>query len=541
MPKLARNTGIVGALTLLSRLFGFFRDLIVAKLLGAGDLSDTFFVAFRIPNLLRSLFAEGAMTAAFVPVMAEEKEHGKEHLNNTIRAAGTLLLTGSIAVTVIGILYTPTIINLFAPGFDATPGKMERCIELTRIMLPYIIFVAFTAMINGALNTVGVFGASAMAQVLMNITLIIGGVIAGFFPLSSAVNILSISVLVGGAVQIIAQIPALRRNGLSIMPTLKFVVSSNLRILKLMIPAILGATLYQLVIFLNTVFASMLPNGAVSWLFYADRITQLPIGVFTVALASVLLPTLSKSAAAKDDGTFSKDLSDSLRYTSFAMVPIAGALMVLAEPLVEVLFQRGAFTHRDTLMTAASIQALSLGLWATSIHSMMTRAFFAKKDAITPTIIGIISLLTGVTASLALMGSPVNASHGRIDSMILYVRELLTAYLPSGSFGHVGLSFASSISATISVILSLSLIKRVSAKTTFRPFLVATVKSGIATLAAALVADLLASPSLPPSMRLLIMGCGGSLAFTAVLLMTRSQEFFDIVQKIRARSAKDKH
>lgn len=533
MPKLARNTGIVGALTLLSRLFGFFRDLIVARLLGAGALSDAFFVAFRIPNLLRSLFAEGAMTSAFVPVMAEEREAGPAALNRAMRSASTLLLVGSAAAAAVGILYTPEIIQLFAPGFSATPGKMERCVELTQIMLPYIIFVAFTTMINGALNTVGVFGASAAAQVLMNIVLIIGGLIAGFFSLETGVNILAGSVIIGGFVQIIAQLPALKRSQLSILPSLRLFVASNYRIMALFIPAIFGAALYQIVIFINTVLASMLPSGAVSWLFYADRVTQLPIGVFTVALSSVLLPTLSKSAASNNPELFSKDLSDSLRYTSFVIAPIVAGLIVLAEPLVEVLFERGAFTARDTAMTAASIKALSLGLWATSVHSIMSRAFFAKKDTVTPTLIGIASLFIGAVSSLLLMGRPLQTGSSTLEAMIFHSQAWLVSFLPSGSFGHVGLSYASSISATTSVLLSLAIISRAAPGTTFRPFLFTTIKTTLAAAAAA-GAALLVPSELPAILRVIIMSVTGAGILLVTLKLLGSSELREIFIKAKS-------
>lgn len=537
MPKLARNTGIVGGLTLLSRLFGFFRDLIVARLLGAGDLSDTFFVAFRIPNLLRSLFAEGAMTSAFVPVMAEQKEAGRAALNSTLRAASGLLLLGSLAATVLGVMYTPQIIELFAPGFGATAGKMQKCVELTQIMLPYIVFVAFTTMINGALNTVGVFGASAAAQVLMNIVLIIGGLVAGFFDLDSAVNILAASVIVGGVVQVLAQFPALRKNGLSILPSFQIFVASNFKILKLLLPAVFGAALYQIVIFVNTVLASMLPNGAVSWLFYADRVTQLPIGVFTVALSSVLLPTLSKSAASNDAALFSKDLSDSLRYTSFVIAPLAASLIVIAEPLVSVLFERGAFTAHDSLMTAASIQALSLGLWATSIHSMMSRAFFAKKDSITPTAIGVLSLIVGISVSLLLMGRPTHVTNSTLDGAIVGLQNLLLGVFPGGSFGHVGLSYASSVSATVSVMLSLSMIKRAAPTTSFTPFLLSTGKTFAAAGAAAWSASLV-PVTLSPTLRLGMMIATGAVVLILALKALRSRELEEISAKLLKRAGR---
>jgi putative peptidoglycan lipid II flippase len=243
-------------------------------------------------------------------------------------------------------------------------------------------------MVNSALNAKGVFGASAWAQVTMNLVLIGGGIIALFTSPETATYLLACSVLVGGVAQLISQIPACKRAALSFRPRGSLFNPAVKELLLLMLPAIVGASIYQLTIFFGTLLASLKGEGSVSWLFYADRVAQFPLGIFSIALASVLLPTLSKAAAGNDSGTFSDSLAISLRYTTFVILPMSAIIWSLALPIVQLLFERGKFTPLSSLMTSAALQALALGLWAVSFHSMVVRAFIAKKDTVTPTVIG---------------------------------------------------------------------------------------------------------------------------------------------------------
>lgn len=454
---LLRGTAIVSLLTLLSRCLGFVRDLLVARLLGAGLFADAFFVAFRIPNLLRSFAAEGALTSAFVPVFSTALARSKDDAQSAFKRVAGFVLYLTIPLTLLGIAFTPEILSVIAPGFCESPEKLELTTQLTRVMFPYIICVSIVAMLNSALNTLRVFGASAWAQVIMNMVLIIGALCALPLDPRSATLVLAISVVIGGFIQVIAQIPACRKAGLPTRATSALRSPEVKEVVRLMIPATFGASVYQLNIFMATLLASLLPEGSVSWLFYADRVAQFPVGIFSVALASVLLPMLANASATSDTEKFKSGLSDSLRFTTFAILPMAGGIWALAVPLTTLLFERGAFSHNSTLMTAAAIQALALGLWASSCYSMVMRAFFAKKDTLTPTLIGICSLMVYLASALILMG-PIPSSQDWLASRIGILQASLASLAPSITpLAHVGLALASSVGALFSLAMAITL------------------------------------------------------------------------------------
>lgn len=454
---LLRGTAIVSLLTLLSRFLGFVRDLLVAKLLGASLFADAFFVAFRIPNLLRSFVAEGALTSAFVPVFSSTLARSKEDAFLSFRRVFGFLLWLTLPLSVAGMWFAAEVVDFLAPGFSEDPAKFALCVRLTQVMMPYIACVSMIAMINSALNALHVFGASAWAQVTMNLVLIVGAAAAMACDQETATYVLSYSVLVGGAAQVLAQVPACVRAGLSLRPMLSVFGRDVAEIVRLMIPATLGASVYQLTIFIATLLASLLPDGSVSWLFYADRIAQFPIGIFSVALASVLLPALSTATANADSGSFQRRLADSLRYTSFIIIPMAAGIWALALPITELLFERGAFSHESSVMTSYALQALALGLWATSCHSMVVRAFIARKDTVTPTLIGLCSLVVTVTVSLLLMGQ-ISGASGAITAWLEHLQAFLYGAVGwHTSIGHRGLALASSAAAFVSLALVLLL------------------------------------------------------------------------------------
>jgi putative peptidoglycan lipid II flippase len=471
---LRRGTAIVGSLTLLSRLLGFIREVLIARLFGASSLADTFFVAFRIPNLLRSIFAEGALTSAFVPVFAEQLKHGQNQAKDAFCSIATLLLIITSILTVIGIYFASQIVTLIAPGFVSTPERFNNCVLLTQIMLPYIIFVSFIALVNGTLNSVKIFGISAFAQVVMNITLIIGAFTAGYFEAYQASCVLAWSVIVGGFVQVVSQLPALKRAGFPIFFIANPISKSSIEVCNLILPAILGATVYQLTIFINTQIASDLEPGSVSWLSYADRLVQLPIGVFTIALSSVLLPTLSKSLVDKDEKSFSENLINALRYTSLVIIPMSVMLMIFSKFFVAIIFQRGAFDQLDTQQTASIVAAYSFGLFAVSAHSLMIRAIQAKKDTVTPALIGIVTLVITLILSLIFIGKPYShnqevqtaafsVTHLR-ESLLQFFQTFLpntwNTYISNIELGAVGLALASSIAMIISMLICMLIIKK---------------------------------------------------------------------------------
>jgi putative peptidoglycan lipid II flippase len=479
--SILKGTSVVGLFTLTSRVLGFVRDLLIALLFGAGGLSDAYFVAFRIPNLLRSIFAEGALTSAFVPTFAAEGKKGLSHAQSALSSIASALVFTTIIVSLLGIFAAPTVVSIVAPGFDSRPEQYELCVILTRIMMPYICFVSLVALLNGTLNYYLVFGASAFAQVLMNVVLIAAALLALYSSTPrQSTYILAWSVIVGGAIQVVAQLPALKKVGLRFRLS-KDVWSPAVKdTLTLMLPAILGSTVYQITIFLNTLFASLLERGSISWLFYADRLTQLPLGIFSLALASVLLPLLSRAQADKDGSTFSKHLINSLRFTSFIIIPTSGALYIFAEPLISLLFERGEFTHQATIRTGEAVKFYSLGLWSVSCYSMLTRAYIAQKDTITPSCGGVLMLILSVIFSILFVGNPESGVETVAYSVVIGMRGFMPAFLLA-DFGHAGLALSSAISSLVTFCVLLIIFHRRNSLIPWSSFTTATLRTLFAT------------------------------------------------------------
>ncbi len=477
-PSLLRGTIIVSALTQLSRLFGFVREMLCAPLLGTGFFSDAYFVAFRIPNLLRSFVAEGAMTSAFVPLFSGELEKSKEDAERALRSIASFLMGLTLALSILGIISASSIVQFFAPGFDAE--KIAYTTMLTRVMLPYIILVSFISLLNGALNSVHIFGSAALAQVLMNVMLIGGALAAFFFPQAQAGLWLAWSVLAGGLLGVISQLPSLHRAGFRLRLGASPFTPAVGQLLALMLPALFGAAVYQLNIFIATMLASLLREGSVSWIYYADRLAQFPIGVFTVALGSVLLPTLSRAHARHDHATFTEQLLDSLRYTSFLIIPVSFVLYYFAEPFFTLVLEHGKFTHDSSLRCAETLQAFCFGLWAVSCHSIAIKAFLARKDTVTPTLLGMLSLASSVLFSLLLMGPPQSPHAGDSGAMVAQAQSFLAQILPLAAFGHVGLALSSSLASYISFLTLAILLSLRLPQLPWRRFIVSTAKSAAA-------------------------------------------------------------
>lgn len=487
--SLIRGTTIVSILTLVSRILGFLRDMVIARLFGAGMIADAFFVAFRIPNILRSFVAEGAFTSAFVPMFSTEVKHSQKRAQETLSAVSGLLLTTTIALALLGILFAPQITNIFAPGFGVETEKSQLCVWLMRLMFPYIICISLVAMINGALNTVKIFGMAAVGQIVMNAVLIIAALIAEFFDNNKAATLLSISVVIGGITQICVLLPTLKKAGFVIIPSRHFFLPVIKDLLKLMLPATIGAGAYQIAVFVNTLLASLLQEGSVSWLFYADRLAQVPIGLFTVALASVLLPTLSHLEAEQNQDQFNQSLINALRYTSFFIIPIAFGLFFFAEPLITIMFERGAFTHTSSICTALALQSLCIGLWGISCHSMTVRALLAKKDTVSPTIVGIASLLINVALSLLFMGAPRSNQGGVFYRIVISIQDVFPAEMKL-AMGHAGLALASGLASSLSFLILAVIFQRKNVNIIWDQFIISTIKALSASLAMWLVLDL---------------------------------------------------
>ncbi len=537
--QIIRGTFITSSLTILSRLLGFVRDLIVALIFGAGPFADAYFVAFRIPNLLRSFVAEGALSAAFVPIFSSELRKGRLEAQHALRSVTSFLLVSTSAISLLGFVFATDIIGLIAPGFLGE--QRDIAVLLLRIMLPYTICISLVAMINGALTSLKTFGAAAAAQSIMTVVLILGGLMSALFDMRSGVVILSISVLIGGIAQVLYQIPALRRHQLSLSFGFSGAGPLISQLLKLMAPAIVGATVYQLMIFTATVLSSLLEPGSISWLFYADRIVQLPLGIFSIALSSVLLPALATNAAAADSGAFARNLSNALRYNSFILLPVSALIFITADEVITVLFQRGAFDARSVDMTASAVRALSIGIWAASCQSLLARSFMAKRDNLTPTIFGVIALVLNVVLSLTLMGTIVSLDNALLVSVLTSIQQSIGSWIPPGNLGHVGLALASSISSLISFVLFALMFQARQKDFSWKLFLNATATSAIAALTALILIVGIEFSISQALIRLVASVISFPLAYLGIALLLRSQEARECLTILKSRLEFSKH
>jgi len=402
--QIARTAGIVGGATFLSRLAGLARDQVTASFFGDSPAAAAFMVAFRIPNLLRRLLAEGALTVAFVPVFTHTlTTGGLPAAQSLFRKMLTLLTLTLLLVCVLGHLFAPQITALLAPGFSRDPDQMALTVRLARLLFPYIFFMGLGALFMGALNAGGFFATPALGPVLGNL-----GIIAAAFALTSRLSppilALAVGVIGGGFLHLAIQLPSLWRMGLRLKPDLMFRDPGVKKILVTMAPAALGAAVYQLSVFINTILASFLPGGSIPWLYYADRLMQFPLGIFTMAIASAALPALSRLAASGDRAGFLASAHFALALSFLITVPAMAGLIALAEPLVAFLFERGEFTRAGTLGTAQALQAYALGLPFLSGSGILARIFYSRHDTKTPTLVAAGSLALGFLAALALMG-----------------------------------------------------------------------------------------------------------------------------------------
>lgn len=402
--SVSQAAGTVGFYTLLSRILGLIRDVVVARFFGSGMAADAFFVAFRIPNLLRRLLAEGSLTIAFIPVFTEYLTvKTREDAFQLARAVLTLLSLVLALVTILGILLSPWIVRIQAFGFGGSGMKYELTVLLTRITFPYIFLVSIVAFFMGILNSLRHFAAPAAAPIFLNVG-IIGATLWISPHFEQPIVGVAIGVIIGGVLQVALQIPWLVRKGVPLMPCWLPRHPGVKTIAFLMLPAIFGSAIYQLNQFLGTLLASFLPEGSVSWLYYADRIVQFPLGVFAIAISTAALPSLSKQAAAKDLSDFKDTLSHALRLVFFITIPSMVGMIILRVPITRVFFQRGAFDAVSTEMTAVALLFYSVGLWAFSANRVMISAFYAFQDTKTPVKVAAVALVVNGVLSLLLMG-----------------------------------------------------------------------------------------------------------------------------------------
>lgn len=402
--NLLKTLATVSGMTLLSRILGFVRDFIIARTFGAGLATDAFFVAFRLPNLLRRLFAEGAFSQAFVPILAEYKSRNSEvDTKRLIDHVATALFLAVLLVTLLGMIIAPIVIYLSAPGFSADADKFALTVTLTRITFPYILCMSLVALAAGILNTWSRFALPAFTPVMLNIAMIAGALWLAPYC-DPPVLALGWAVFWGGVAQLAIQLPALRHIGMLPRFALNLSDPGVRRILKLMAPAVLGVSVSQLSLLINTVFASFLESGSVSWLYYADRLMEFPAGLLGAALGTILLPSLSKTHAKGELHEFSSLLDWGLRLTLLLTLPAALALALLAVPLLSTLFQHGAFTAADVLQTRQALVAYSIGLTGLILVKVLAPGFYSRQDIRTPVKIALMTLALTQLMNLAFIG-----------------------------------------------------------------------------------------------------------------------------------------
>jgi putative peptidoglycan lipid II flippase len=401
--NLLRALATISGMTLISRILGFVRDVLIARMFGAGMATDAFFVAFRIPNLLRRLFAEGAFSQAFVPILAEYKTRRTfEETRELIDRVATLLSICLFLVALAGIIAAPAIIYLSAPGFGGSPEKFALTAELLRITFPYILFISLSALAGGILNTWGKFTVPALTPALLNISFI--AFTLWVAPMMDPpVLALAWAVFVGGVLQLAFQLPFLLRLNLMPRPRLSSEDSGAWRVLKQMGPAIFGVSIGQISLLINTIFASFLVTGSVSWLYYADRLMEFPAGLLGAALGTILLPSLSRHHADKSTDEYSRLLDWGLRLTMLLTLPAALALAMLATPLIATLFYHGEFSANDVLMTRNALVAYSVGLLGLILVKVLAPGFYARQNIKTPVKIAVITLLATQLMNLVLI------------------------------------------------------------------------------------------------------------------------------------------
>ena len=405
---LLKSTFVIGLMTLVSRISGLIRDNIFAQVLGSQMVADVFFVAFRIPNFFRRLFGEGAFSAAFVPVFAEyDVNHSAEDGRRFLALVSGRLMIILLLVTLVGVIFAPAMLRLIAPGFTRDPAAFSLAVDVTRIMFPYLFFISLVALSAGILNTRGRFAVPALTPVILNICMILGAwLFASYY--SYATYAIAISVFVAGFLQLIFQLPFLYKAKSLPTPRIRTIAGDELatqgavRVYKLTLPALFGVSIAQVNLLINTALATMLATGSVSWLYYSDRLMEFPVGVFGIALATVILPKLSKDHASKSSTQFAITLDWGCRWVILISLPAMLALIVLGEPIITAIYHYGKFSVSDVSHVYLSLVAFVSGLIPIILVKVLAPGFYAQKNTKTPVKIGVVAMLVNIIFSLLL-------------------------------------------------------------------------------------------------------------------------------------------
>ncbi len=441
---LVKSTSLVAALTMVSRIFGFARDMVTAQFFGASAAFDAFLVAFKIPNFMRRLFAEGSFSQAFVPVLSEyQKQKSKEDIKQFVSAmAGTLGFV-LLCVTILGIILSPVIVKIFAAGFKSDDPRYALAVTMLRITFPYLMLISLTAFSGAILNTYSRFWVAAITPIFLNICMITAAIwVSPQFH--TPIIALAWSVAIAGMVQLLFQWPFLKRLGVLMKPRIDFRDPGVRRVLKLMIPALFGVSVSQLNLLVDTLFASFLMVGSVSWLYYSDRLMELPLGVFGVAIATVILPHLSRHHATKSHEDFSLTIDWALRCVLLVSIPAGVVLGVISGPLLSTLFQHGKlFNAYSVEMASKSLMMFAIGVTPFMLIKILTAGFYAKQDMRTPVRIGILAMISNMVFNVILIWPLAHAGIALATSLaslvntgfLLYFLHKKQIYVPSAGWG----------------------------------------------------------------------------------------------------------
>lgn len=401
--SLLKSTSLVAFMTMISRIFGFTRDMVTAAFFGAGLSFDAFSVAFRIPNFMRRLFAEGSFSQAFVPVLAEyQKNKTKEETAQFINAMAGTLGMSLLIVTVIGMLAAPWIVRVFAPGFEVDGERFSLAVTMLRITFPYLLLISLTAFSGAILNTYSRFWVAAITPILLSISMISAAIwLSPHFTVP--IMALAWGVFIAGVAQLIFQWPFLKGLGMFPRPTINFHNRGVLRVLALMVPALFGVSIGQINLLVDSLFASLLVVGSISWLYYSDRLMEFPLGVFGVAISTVILPHLSRHHATQSNQSFSLTLDWAMRAVLLVGIPAGVTLAMLSGPMLSTLFQHGIFDAHAVIMAQKSLTMFAIGIAPFMLVKILAAGFYAKQDMRTPVRIAVVAMIVNIVFNLILI------------------------------------------------------------------------------------------------------------------------------------------
>ncbi len=435
---IARSAGVVSIMTLASRVLGLIRDISFAYFFGAITSADAFFVAFRIPNLLRRLVAEGAMSSAFIPVFTSyQARFGNAEAKKVSDITFTYLLIALLVLSVLGVVFSKELIYLFAPGFELHPAKFNLTVTLNRIMFPFILFVSIVALCMGLLNSLKHFFVPALSPIILNISIITFILIANHGR--HAIVIVAIGVLVGAILELVPQLILMRKKGFMFSLNFDYRHPALRESLFLFVPMMFGAAVYQLNVFVSNVLASFLKTGSISYLYYASRLFEFPQGIFAVSIAIAVLPAMSRDTVTDGVSKLKDSLVFSLKLLNFVTVPATVGLIVLARPIISVLFHRGSFGLSDTIAVSSALMFYAIGLWSVAFSRVITQAFYALKDAKTPVVIAVFTVMINLLLSVWLMNKMEYRGLALATSISAYFNTFYLLYALRKKIGRIGL------------------------------------------------------------------------------------------------------